>query len=231
MKYFTYTNIGPRDINEDSFFATIKDGTLYACIADGAGGMDYGDIVSKFATKLFSEELIRFRNNQLQVSNDINERLTKYINDELTGANAATTFTAGVIYNYELYGSHVGDSRICILRGNGIKQLTEEHNEAGRLIREGKLTSEDKKFYPRKNIIEHIMGNMNLYAPQKVYFQLNPSDRLIFSTDGFHDTISKRELRDISTVNSSFEQFNKQLVIEIENRVLKDNTTFITVEI
>ena len=35
MKYFTYTNIGPRDINEDSFFATIKDGTLYACIADG----------------------------------------------------------------------------------------------------------------------------------------------------------------------------------------------------
>ena len=32
MKYFTYTNIGPRDINEDSFFATIKDGTLYACI-------------------------------------------------------------------------------------------------------------------------------------------------------------------------------------------------------
>lgn len=117
MKYFTYTNIGPRDINEDSFFATIKDGTLYACIADGVGGMDYGDIVSKFATKLFSEELIRFRNNQLQVSNDINERLTKYINDELTGANAATTFTAGVIYNYELYGSHVGDSRICILRG------------------------------------------------------------------------------------------------------------------
>ena len=99
MKYFTYTNIGPRDINEDSFFATIKDGTLYACIADGVGGMDYGDIVSKFATKLFSEELIRFRNNQLQVSNDINERLTKYINDELTGANAATTFTAGVIYS------------------------------------------------------------------------------------------------------------------------------------
>ena len=49
MKYFTYTNIGPRDINEDSFFATIKDGTLYACIADGVGGMDYGDIVSKFA--------------------------------------------------------------------------------------------------------------------------------------------------------------------------------------
>lgn len=90
MKYFTYTNIGPRDINEDSFFATIKDGTLYACIADGVGGMDYGDIVSKFATKLFSEELIRFRNNQLQVSNDINERLTKYINDELTGANAAS---------------------------------------------------------------------------------------------------------------------------------------------
>ena len=31
MKYFTYTNIGPRDINEDSFFATIKDGTLYTC--------------------------------------------------------------------------------------------------------------------------------------------------------------------------------------------------------
>ena len=140
MKYFTYTNIGPRDINEDSFFATIKDGTLYACIADGVGGMDYGDIVSKFATKLFSEELIRFRNNQLQVSNDINERLTKYINDELTGANAATTFTAGVIYNYELYGSHVGDSRIYRIRKGTMRKLTKDHSYVEQLVEEKKIT-------------------------------------------------------------------------------------------
>ena len=68
MKYFTYTNIGPRDINEDSFFATIKDGTLYACIADGVGGMDYGDIVSKysygfskwFGKKLYCKSSLRF---------------------------------------------------------------------------------------------------------------------------------------------------------------------------
>jgi protein phosphatase len=231
MKYFTYTNIGPRDINEDSFFATIKEDILYACVADGVGGMNYGNIASAFVTKSFEETLTEFKDNPLLVSDYINNNLTAYINNKLSGTSVATTFTAGAINNHELHGVHVGDSRICVLRGNGIKQITEEHNEVGRLVREGKLSIEDKKFYPRKHIIEYIMGNMNLYNPQKLFFQLETSDRLIFSTDGFHDTISKKEIRDISITNSSFEQFNRQLIIEIENRVLKDNTTYISVEI
>lgn len=38
------------------------------------------------------------------------------------------------------------------------------------------------------------MGNMNLYAPQKVYFQLNPSDRLIFQPMGFMIQYRKENL-------------------------------------
>lgn len=231
MKYFTYTDIGPRAVNEDSFYAVIKNGELYACVADGVGGIGLGDFASQFVTKLFVENIDNFKVAPLICSNTINSKLAEYTNNKFENKNAATTFTAAIINLNSLNGVHVGDSRICILRGNGIKQITEEHNEAGRLVREGKLSVADKKFYPRKNIVEHIMGNLNLYSPQSIYFELEPFDRIIFSTDGFHDVITKKEIRDISINNKSFDQFNKQLVVEVENRMLKDNTTFISIEV
>ena len=48
----------------------------------------------------------------------------------------ASTFTGMLIDNYKLKGIHTGDTRICILRGNGIKQITKDQTEVARLFRE-----------------------------------------------------------------------------------------------
>ena len=39
------------------------------------------------------------------------------------------------------------------------------------------------------------------------------------------------EIRDISIRIKSIEEFGRKLIIELENRILHDNTTFICVEI
>ena len=231
MNSFSYTNIGPRLSNEDSYVIIRKNDNTYVCIADGVGGAEHGDLASQFVVKLFKENINKFVENPIECASFINNQLLGYINDILGGERALTTFTAAIVSNCLITAVHVGDSRICILRGNGIKQLTEEHNEAGRLVREGKLKSEDKKHYPRRNIIERIMGDRQLFEPQSISFELMPCDRLLFSTDGFHDLITKKDIRDISVSSKSFEKLNAQLVVEIESRILFDNTTFVSLEV
>ena len=78
------------------------------------------------------------------------------INVECKGM--ATTFTGCLITGNLLNGVHVGDSRLCILRGNGIKQLSENHTEVERLLKAGKIKWEDVETYPRKHILESAVG-------------------------------------------------------------------------
>ena len=125
MKYFKYTNKGPRKVNEDSLYILQTNELIYASIADGVGGMKYGQFASSF---LVNEFEIFCKNN---LHPDLNSFLNKANDDLVTLAknkfnveNIATTFAAGVISNKLIKGVHVGDSRICVLRENGIKQLT-----------------------------------------------------------------------------------------------------------
>lgn len=232
MNFFEYTNIGPRVANEDSFFIKKKDDVIFVCIADGVGGSKYGGFSSQFVTNKF-EELIE-KNADINLSNfieNVNAELIEESKSKFNSSNIGTTFTAGIIFPNYIKGVHIGDSRVCVLRGNGIKQITKEHTEVARLIREGKLDPNDKSKYPRKNILEKVLGNKDMFEFDVFEFELKTNDRIIFSTDGFHETIMKKEIRDISIRHKSHTEFYRQLKIELENRLLKDNTTFISVEI
>ena len=131
MKYSHYTNSGPSKTNEDSCFVTIQNNKIYACIADGVGGFGHGDYASKFVTDTFSDYVIKSKNIDLsEFIINTNSELINNANEELKVSKIGTTFTASIISDNLIMGVHIGDSRICVLRGNGLKQLTDEHNEA-----------------------------------------------------------------------------------------------------
>ena len=70
----------------------------------------------------------------------------------------ATTLTAGMFFQHELVGVHCGDSRASVARSQGIRWLTTDHTEGERLFRGGKLTKEQLRDYPRKNILDSALG-------------------------------------------------------------------------
>ncbi len=231
MKYLTYTNNGPRATNEDSLFVGTINHFICSAIADGVGGVKFGEVASKLAIDAFEEECKKSLDFGFsQFVNSLNESL-KVKAKELQVNMIATTFSCGIISYKKIKGIHVGDSRICLLRNQGIKQLTEEHNEAGRLLREGKITAEAASVYPRKNVLESALGSERPLLFQTFEHELQTGDRLVFSTDGFHEIISKKEIRDLSVSLKSLSEFHRRLKIEVENRIMRDNTTFICIEI
>jgi PPM family protein phosphatase len=232
MEYYKYTNIGPRERNEDSLYVDIHYNSVFASIADGVGGLPHGEIASKFVIEKFknnilAENKLSFREMLIETNSDL-EKLAK---DEFHVDFIGTTFSGLYANNKRIKGIHIGDSRVILIRAGEIQILTTDHSELGRLIREKKISQKESKNYIRKNIIEFVLGNKEHFKFMEFDIESKPNDRLLISTDGFHESITNDIILRISNKYKSLKEVHRKLIIEVENRVLRDNTSFICIEI
>jgi serine/threonine protein phosphatase PrpC len=232
MKFgvFKYSDKGPRVENQDSMSVAVGD-ELVACVADGVGGSDCGKLAAETSVDNFISKVQLFRYDLKSVLLYINQRLKDLQVENSNCSNMATTFTGCFISLDKLHGVHVGDSRLCILRGNGIKQLTEDHTEANSLFKKGKLTFEESRNYVRKNILESALQGIEDFTYQLFEFGIAPGDRILLTTDGVHGIVGKSELRDLSVTCKSLNEFGESLLSVIRSKRIVDNFTFVLIEI
>ena len=227
-----YTNPGPRKTNQDFYYSeTFDSETAIACLADGVGGNVGGEIASRTAIETFVSVLI---SNDFDIRLAFNKAHISVIDkaehdSKLIGM--ATTLSCCIFDSFLLKGIHTGDSRVCVLRGNGIKQLTEEHTEVTRLIKEGKLSKRDAVDYPRRNVLESAIGGSAPLKIQNFKFDLQKNDRIILTTDGLHGIVSKKEMRDISISSQDSRTMVEKLYKLVETRKPTDNYTFVLVSL
>jgi len=232
MAFYTFSYFsdkGPYPENEDSL--AIKEGvdSFFACIADGVGGAAAGGDASKLATKFFTDEMGKIPNGSLGLVSLIQEINNNLIN--LNREGVFTTFSGVSILGTQLYGVHVGDTRLFILRGNGITQLTVDHTELHRLVSEGKLSFEDAVTYPRKHILENALGVQLNFRIDSFEFLLLPGDRVLLTTDGVHNVLSKLNLRDISKQSDSIQNYLLNIKNAVELFGPTDNYSAIGIEV
>src|SRR5439155_17473005 len=83
--------------------------------------------------------------------------------------------------------AHVGDSRIYMIRGGVIKQLTEDHSLVATMVREGLLTSQEAENHPRRNVLQRSLGvgeevEIDVRGP----IQVQENDVFALCSDGLH---------------------------------------------
>lgn len=227
---YDYSDIGPRNENQDFIgYKNLSDGFI-ACIADGVGGNKSGKFISKFVV----DEFLRYED--LSDLNRIEDKIYSInlkvleLQKKEEFSNMATTFTVFLVKDLKLYGFHIGDSRLCILRRNGIKQLTKAHTSAYRALKAGIISIEDYKSLNFKNILENAIGiedlNIDIFT-----FDLQKKDRILISTDGFHDVMPKSELVAISIENkNSLLNCYEQFINRLKTKKLTDNNSFLIYE-
>ena len=232
IEYFEYTDKGSRALNEDAIKVVVNDLGCLACIADGVGGAGCGELASKTAIDSVFHYYSNRKGEDLRgavISAHL--RVKELQNKSPEYKNMATTLTCCYIEENKLQGIHVGDSRLCILRGNGIKQLTEPHTEAYRLYKSGKLKFDAINDYPRKHIIESAIGINRELIIQEFEFKLEFNDKIILTTDGVLDVISKVEFRDLSKEYSDIKKFGEAVVDCLKGKKVTDNISFIALKI
>ena len=232
MQYFSYTEKGPKLYNEDYF--VIKDipkrGVLLV-VADGVGGSNSGSEASINAVEKFSVALLDKSVSLKEALVQAHEYLIEIAKDNSSLSGMATTLAAVLIDGDQLKGVNCGDSRVYLLRENGLKQLTVDHNEANKLFLEGKISVEETNDYPRKHILCSALGSSKDLLIKEFKFQLNPKDRVLLLSDGVYGLINKSEIRDMSLNSSYLSEFGKNLIDFLSVKKANDNQTFIISEI
>lgn len=229
-----------RNLNEDYYTVyQISDDTHLFIVADGMGGHRAGNVASKMAV---NGVLSYIKENFEEKKHDIpdliiqgimysNRKVFEKSLKEEEYAGMGTTLTLGLVCGGILYGGHIGDSRIYLIRGDEIIQLSKDHSLVAELFRDGKLTQEEAETHPQKNIITRALG---IEEEVKVdYFQekLKDGDIIVLCTDGLTNLVKEWEIKEICTTEwENFANIPAKLAEMANQRGGYDNITVILVK-
>lgn len=239
MKIAAKSDIGRvRETNQD-FYATgeLGDGVSWAVVCDGMGGAAGGNVASETAVQIISEQITSgFRASMHGKS--IKNLLTAAIyaanvtvfdlaqaNKNLAGMG--TTVVCALVADKTAYIAHAGDSRAYLLNTE-IRQLTRDHSVVQDLLEAGKLTEEEAKTHPNKNIITRALGVLPEIRIDFCEQALEKSDTLLLCTDGLTNFVAPQTI--LETAKNRREQSLADLLV---NRALEngggDNVTVVTI--
>lgn len=206
--------------NEDAFLALMfddqevqylgKEGEAPAAgndfifaVSDGMGGANAGEFASRSALQSMTDLIARqFHQRRSNNRSDHEQRLRDFfqrVHEEaqkmgrhyLECRGMGATLSVGWFSGDSLHIGHVGDSRIYHLPAEGpMRQLTEDHSEAGRLQREGKITEREGRAHPTRHMLERSIGAQpSPVEPQIATVPIARGDRFVFCTDGIVDGV------------------------------------------
>jgi hypothetical protein len=129
--------------------------------------------------------------------------------DEKRGMGA-TCACAWIIDN-RLYAAYVGDSRMYLIRGKRITQLSIDHTWIQEALDAGVLKPDKIKGHPNAHVIRRFLGSSDPVLPDtRLYLEknqsdeqaeanqgliINPGDQLILCSDGLTDLVSEDEIQ------------------------------------
>lgn len=214
MLVFANTDIGKaREINQDYYYIPEQDSNLQLFIlADGMGGYTGGEIASKLATLSVKEYI----NKEFDVIKKDAESIIDLIKRAIEKANKdiyiegqqkeelkqmGTTLEVCLIYNNRIYIGHIGDSRIYRIRKHIIRKLTNDHSYVETLVKDGKITKEEAKTHPKKNMLMKALGCTEYIEPDIFVRGFLKEDILLMASDGLTNMIEEQEIFNIVTSN------------------------------
>lgn len=221
-----------RPINEDRFLCRPDAGTWL--VADGMGGHSHGDIASSAIVQAVNDG-IQPGAHDASVHRfsaaifDAHERI-----QDISAANGGLIIgstVAGLVLSEGRFSAiWTGDSRVYLARNARILQLTRDHTEAQMLLRQGAITEEQAKDWPRRNVIVHAIGVNETPHIEKTEGEALPGDTFILCSDGLTNHVSDAEIQILVTSNSAERACVDLIRIALE-RGGKDNVTVIVVRI
>lgn len=206
------TDIGMiRTNNEDYLFISDKEvGALpnVYIVADGMGGHNAGEVASSESVKYFLQyikentysenELLDFLISALVYANKKIYEKSQTIPEYM---GMGTTFTACVLKDNKLFIVHIGDSRIYKIHNDKIKQLTTDHTYVSEMIKSGKISDEQAKNHPDKNVVTRALGVEEDVLIDGVLNQFSSNDKFLICSDGLTNMLSDQEILKILNEN------------------------------
>ena len=235
------TDVGrTRIANEDAFkYGFFDDGTSWAVVCDGMGGVHGGKIASTTAIDMVSQKISKCYNPSMGIASVENLLLSSITtancivydrglgDSELEGMG--TTIVAAIIKNGEACIAHVGDSRAYVISDGEIKLITKDHSLVQEMLDLGQITQTEFEHHPRKNIITRAMG-----VEEKIEIEFNTvefkkNDVLLLCSDGLSGLVEQKDLLEIYN-NTDFNILSDKYIEAANDNGGVDNITVVVMK-
>lgn len=211
VRYFGHTDVGlTREHNEDSHLADPDLGVFV--VADGVGGRAKGEVASQETVELIWEWLKRHEKMIAEFAQDGQTdragQLCQLVRGAIQNAcymvhsmgeidpdHRGMSTTASVFLLCGRLGvvGQVGDSRVYLVRGNEVAQLTEDHTLINYQLKQGLITPEQAQNSRAKNVITRAVGHKDYVEVDTLPIPLFPGDRIVLCSDGFHGYVESND--------------------------------------
>ena len=238
---YSVTDIGRiRKINQDYVFTSeVPIGALpnLFIVADGMGGHKAGEYASKCAVETIAGEanLSTERNPVRAISKAVriaNRRIRKKALSDDNYFGMGTTLVVATIDDNGLTVANVGDSRLYVIRGTEINQITVDHSLVEEMVQMGELERKKARNHPDKNIITRAIGVMDEVDVD--FFEVDDitaGDVILMCSDGLSNMLEDTEILGIVCSGGSLADRAKRLVAAANMNGGRDNIAVVLVEL
>ncbi|PWC05629.1 PP2C family protein-serine/threonine phosphatase [Agromyces badenianii] len=223
-----------RSNNQDSGYA----GRRLFMVADGMGGHAGGDVASAIATRRIAEADVDYGNTAEAGASlegaliAANRQLAATVADhsELTGMG--TTVSALLLVGDRVVISHIGDSRIYLLRSGELSQISTDHTFVQRLVDAGRITAEEAMVHPRRSVLMRVLGDVEA-SPEidAMVLDTRSGDRWMLCSDGLSGVVSFDEIHELMSADAGAKQVADRLVKASLDGGAPDNVTVVVLDI
>ena len=239
MKAYALTDVGRvRAMNQDYIYSSPEAvGSLpnLFLVADGMGGHKAGDFASRYMVENLVVYLNKTRGTSVvgQLKNAIdlvNKGLYEESlnHEELNGMGC--TLVAAVVEDDLLYVANVGDSRLYLIHGDLIHQVTRDHSYVEEMVALGQMDRDSQGYNRQTNIITWAMGISAGADTDFFEGNLEAGDYFLLCSDGLSNMVDNREICNIVSGPGTLKEKAEALIREANLRGGSDNIAVVLVD-
>lgn len=224
---------------------------LLAVLCDGIGGHRAGEVAAEIAVNQISENLaasdgslpLESLREGIQAAS---QGILTYSKSDMRFYGMGATCAVAWIIGRRLYTATVGDSRIYLVRGQNILQLSTDHTWVQEALESGLLQPEQVRNHPNAHVIRRFLGSptppdvdtrmrllgneSDTQAEANQGLPLMPGDSLLLCSDGLTDVVDARDI--YGTLHTLPIERAAQTLIDLAcSRNAGDNITVVVIQV
>jgi serine/threonine protein phosphatase PrpC len=204
---------------------------ILAVLADGAGGHGFGEVASKVAVET-AEHCFR----AAELEQTPNQLLWKAFNDANLAVydrgmlqqngerRMATTMTALLLRNSEVFVGHVGDCRAYHIHQGRIERLTSDHSYVGMQVKMGLLSEHEAATSDMRTMLTRLIGQNPTVQVDFNKVPIQEGDVLVQCCDGIHGCVTETEICE-TVMRYPAQEASQHLIDMAMKRGSDDNVT------
>src|SRR5690554_6602018 len=226
-----------RESNQDQYAIIKEEDGLFAFVCDGIGGHAGGGKASNLVTKYIKSnfkshpkfnDFTTIKNYLITLLEQANQNLIDQAKADPQYQGMGTTLVGIYLSNEFRVLINIGDSRCYGVNEDQMILLSDDHSYANELVKLGKITENQAKIHPYRNMLTNALGisdklSVDITSIDKKY------DQYLLCSDGLHGYVKQHVISEVLTSSESVTKKVKTLIDKANNVGGFDNVTIVLI--